>query len=135
MAAGLVLLVVLPSRLGIGAYVIPIAIVTLAYALVQTANNAGVMAEVPPDQRGLAAALLGLSRNVGLITGASAMGAVFALGSGGDVTRSAPGAIAAGMRVTFAVAAALVLVTFYVTLRGRSRGMSVARSGLTSREH
>ena len=132
MATGSVLLAVLPSPLGIAAYVIPVAVVTLGYAVAQTANNAGVMTDVRPDQRGLAAALLGLSRNLGLITGASAMGAVFSIASGGaDVARSAPIAVAVGMRVTFAVAAGLVAVAFYVTVRGQSERHSSAavRSG------
>jgi MFS family permease len=128
MTAGLLLLVVLPSPLGAAAYVVSIAVVTLAYAFVQTANNAGMMADVRPDQRGLAAALLGLSRNVGLITGASAMGAVFSLGAGGnDVATTAPTAVAVGMRVTYAVAAVLVLMAVYATLRGRYRRASGRR--------
>ena len=50
--------------------------------------------------------MLNLSRNLGLITGASVMGAVFALASATtDITTARPDAVAAGMRVTFAVAA------------------------------
>jgi hypothetical protein len=45
------------------------------------------------------------------------MGAVFALAAGtNDVTGAAPATVAAGMRLTFAVAAALVLVALAVAL-------------------
>jgi hypothetical protein len=51
--------------------------------------------------------MLNLSRNLGLITGASVMGAVFALASATtDITTARPEAVASGMRITFSVAAA-----------------------------
>ena len=69
------------------------------------------MAGVPADQRGVVSGLLNLSRNLGLITGASVMGAVFALGAGtADITTARPEAVASGMRMTFAVALTLVLI-------------------------
>ncbi len=50
--------------------------------------------------------LLNLSRNLGLITGASLMGAVFALAAANaDISTATPEAVADGMRITFAVAA------------------------------
>ena len=57
-------------------------VLTVGYALFQTANNTAVMRDVIADQRGVVAGLLSLSRNPGLVTGASAMGAVFALSIG-----------------------------------------------------
>lgn len=55
--------------------------------------------------------MLNLSRNLGLITGAAALGAVFAFASSAsDLTMAAPGNIAAGMRGTFAVAAVLTVL-------------------------
>jgi MFS family permease len=51
-AAGCILLSMMPSALGIPGYVAPIAITTIGYALFQTANNAAVMADVLPHQRG-----------------------------------------------------------------------------------
>lgn len=55
--------------------------------------------------------LLNLSRNLGLVTGTSAMGAVFALASAtSDVTAASPAAVATGTRTTFAVAAVLGLL-------------------------
>ena len=53
----------------------------LGRALFQAANNTAVMTNIRPDQRGVISGILSLSRNLGLITGASAMGTVFALAS------------------------------------------------------
>ena len=105
-SAGAVTLSLTPSTLGVGGYLVPIAVITAGYALFQTANNTAVMKEIRPDQRGVISGMLNLSRNLGLITGASVMGAVFALGSATTLPMTAhPEAVAAGMRITFAVAA------------------------------
>jgi hypothetical protein len=49
-----------------------------------------VMTDIRPDQRGVVSGMLNLSRNLGLITGASVMGAVFAFASAtNDVTNGA----------------------------------------------
>jgi hypothetical protein len=58
----------LPRTFGIAGYLAPMVIITLGYAVFQTANNT-VMSNVAPDRRGLVSALLNLSRNLGLITG------------------------------------------------------------------
>jgi hypothetical protein len=69
------------------------------------------MTNVRPDQRGVVSGMLNLSRNLGLITGASVMGTVFALGSATtDIMTARPEAVAAGMRMTFAVAAVIIVV-------------------------
>jgi MFS family permease len=106
-----------PTSLGIAGYAIPIVVVTASYALFQTANNSAVMTDVPPDQRGVISGMLSLSRNLGLITGASVMGAVFALASrASQLTAASPEAIAGGMRVTFAVAAALAVIALAIAV-------------------
>ena len=104
-AAGSFILSLLPATFGIPGYVAPIVVITAGYALFQTANNTAVMTDIPPDQRGVISGMLNLSRNLGLITGASVMGAVFALASAAtDITTAQPEAVATGMRITFAVA-------------------------------
>ena len=60
--------------------------------------------------------LLTLARNLGLVTGASAMGAVFAFFAG-DVATAMPEAVATGMRVTYAVAGVLGAVALGMSLR------------------
>ena len=105
MAAGSVALSVLPTMFGIAGYIVAIAVLTPGYALFQAANNTAVMMDVHPNQRGVISGLLNLSRNLGLITGASLMGAVFALASAAtDITIASPEAVTTGMRITFAVA-------------------------------
>ena len=75
------------------------------------------MTDVRPDQRGVISGLLSLSRNLGLITGASVMGAVFAFASAtADITSASPAAIASGMRITFAVAMLLIVLALAVAL-------------------
>lgn len=127
MAAGAALLALVPTLMpaitGVAGYIGPIAVLTAGYALFQTANTAGVMAEVPQDRRGAISGLLTLSRNLGLVSGASAMGAVFALGSGaGDIATASPEAVATGMQVSFAVAALLVLAALGLALATRPAG-------------
>jgi EmrB/QacA subfamily drug resistance transporter len=120
MAAGASLMAMLPAGFGVPGYVVPLVVITAGYALFQAANNTAVMADIPPDQRGAGAGLLNLSRNLGLITGASVMGAVFALGSAAPSPIAArPEAVAAGMRLTFAVAAALVVVALAIAAAAR----------------
>ena len=117
MAVGCLALCMVPATLGIAGYVIPIVIITASYALFQAANNTAVMTDVSADQRGVISGMLNLARNLGLITGASVMGAVFALASRAvDFTTARPEAIAIGMRVTFAVAALLVVVALVIAL-------------------
>lgn len=81
MALGCLMLSLVPESFGVGGYLAPMVVLTLGYAVFQTANNTAVMLDVAPDQRGVVSGLLNLSRNLGLVTGASALGAVFALAS------------------------------------------------------
>lgn len=119
-AAGCFILSVMPAISGIPGYIAPIAVITSGYALFQTANNTAVMSDIRPDQRGVISGLLNLSRNLGLITGASVMGAVFAFASEAiDIATARPDAIATGMRITFAVAAILIIVALVVAVGGR----------------
>jgi len=83
MIAGTALLSLAFRKAGIAGYVAPLSVLTAGYALFQAANNSAVMAGVGSTQRGAVAGVLNLSRNLGLITGASLMGAVFAFGAGG----------------------------------------------------
>jgi MFS family permease len=120
-AAGSFLLSVLPTTFGVPGYIAPLVVITIGYALFQTANNTAVMADIPPDERGVISGLLNLSRNLGLITGASAMGAVFALSSvTTDIATADPEAVATGMRTTFAVAAVLIVVAIAFAVAGRA---------------
>lgn len=50
-AIGCVLLFTLPASLGTVGYILPIVVITVGYALFQTANNTAVMMDIPQDQR------------------------------------------------------------------------------------
>jgi EmrB/QacA subfamily drug resistance transporter len=122
MAAGTALLALLPAEFGVPGYLAPLIFLTLGYAIFQTANNTAVMKDVRPEQRGVVSGLLNLSRNLGLITGASVMGAIFALAVGtSDLATARPADVATGMRATFAVATLLVVVALAWALRGQQR--------------
>jgi MFS family permease len=121
MAVGSSVLSMMPARFGITGYIAPIVIITASYALFQAANNTVIMTEIRPDQRGVISGLLSLSRNLGLITGASVMGAVFALASAtSDITTAHPEAVVTGMRITFAIAAVLIVVALAIAVGGRA---------------
>jgi EmrB/QacA subfamily drug resistance transporter len=125
-AIGTILLSMTSTTLGVLGYLFPIVIVTVGYALFQTANNTLVMTGIPSEQRGVVAGMLSLSRYLGLITGASMMGAVFALASGAtNVTQAPPEAVATGMRMAFAVATGLVV--FALALEGGCRALPSRR--------
>jgi MFS family permease len=120
-AAGSFMLSMIPATLGIPGYIAPLVVITLGYALFQTANNTAVMTDISPDQRGVMSGMLNLSRNLGLITGASMMGAVFALASATiDITTARPAAVASGLRITFAVAAILIVVALVIAVGSRA---------------
>ena len=128
MAVGSFVLTMLPTKFGIPGYIAPLVVITAGYALFQAANNTAVMTNIRPDQRGVTSGMLNLSRNLGLITGASVMGTVFALGSATiNIMTARPQAVAAGMRITFAVAAALIVVALAIAVGSRalSRHISV----------
>jgi hypothetical protein len=70
-----------------------------------------------PDQRGVISGMLSLSRNLELITGASFMGAVFALASRPSTSqRRVPRPLPPGMWITFAVAATLIVVALAIAV-------------------
>jgi len=141
MALGASMLPMMPTRFGVPGYVTPLVIVTAGYALFQAANNTAVMANASRNQGGVMSGMLNLSRNLGLITGASIMGAVFAFASGArGAGAPRPEAVAIGMRATFAVAAvlafaalALARVSDNVTRNRASRSGALASPALDRR--
>ena len=120
-AAACMALALLPASLGIPGYAAPIMLLTASYALFQAANNTAVMGDIAPEQRGVISGMLNLSRNLGLVTGASVMGAVFAAGAG-DIANARPAATIGGMHATFGVASALILAALAIFTLVRSQG-------------
>ena len=124
---GSLLLAMSPASTGTSGYIASMVLMTAGYALFQAANNTVVMTGAGAANRGVVSALLNLSRNLGLITGASLMGAVFALASGMDGAGSATAAaVATGMRLTFAVGTLLSLAALAIVFSARSKGSQAA---------
>ncbi|CAN5661454.1 MFS transporter [soil metagenome] len=116
-AVGTIMLALPPVTHGMSGYIAPIVFVTAGYALFQTANNTRILGAVNPDERGTVSGMLSLSRNLGLITGASVMGAVFALASRtSEISTAQPETVAAATRITFTVAAILILMAVGVAV-------------------
>ena len=122
MAAGAFALATMPAAAGVAGYIAGIAVLTPGYQLFQAANNTAVMMDVAPDRRGVVSGMLSLSRNLGLIIGASVIGAVFALASGAiDGAAAPPEAVAAGMRPSVAVAGGVMLAAIAIGYLSRRR--------------
>jgi MFS family permease len=120
-ACGSAALALLPP-LGVVGFVVPIAVITASYALFQTANNTAVMQNAGSD-RGVVSGMLTLSRNIGLLTGASVMGAVFAhAASTRDASLTTPDAVSFGLRVTFGVATILMALAIALAVRSQRLG-------------
>jgi len=122
MIAGGFVLGLLPTSLGVAGYLLGILLLTPGYQLAQAANNTAALADVAKERRGTVSGLLTLSRNVGLIAGASALAAVFAFTVGGsDFAQASAAAIATGMRVTFLCAAGLMGAAVLIAVSGSLR--------------
>lgn len=101
---------------GIAIYIVAILFISVGLAFFQTPNNTAVMADARSEQRGLVSGLLALARNLGLVTGASLMGALFALGVGGDAATATPDMVTDGMRFAFRIAAVMAMAAFFISL-------------------
>jgi MFS family permease len=133
MVIGSTLLPMLPIGLGVAGYIAPLVLITAGYALFQAANNTAVMTTSQPNQRGVISGMLNLSRNLGLITGASVMGAVFAFAAGTTNILTAPAlSVVAGMRLTFSVAVGLLVLALAI---GAASEVLSRRAVLSTREH
>ncbi|WP_294766870.1 MFS transporter [uncultured Rhodoferax sp.] len=122
MVGGAVALAVLPLLWGVAGYVTAMLVLTPGYQLFQAANNTAALADIPAAQRGVTSGMLNLARNLGLVTGASLMGAVFAWAVGtAEVASAAPAALAAGLQWTFALAAVLLGGALALAWRGDTR--------------
>jgi hypothetical protein len=116
---------------GVVGYAGALALITAGYAAFQAANNTAVMTHASAGQRGLVSGLLNLSRNLGFVTGASAMGAVFVAGaSTPQLVDASPQALTAGLRLSFWVATGFVATAGLVAFAARmaDRPATEARS-------
>ncbi|NVO57787.1 MFS transporter [Rhodobacteraceae bacterium B1Z28] len=118
---GLLCLAFLPRYFGVGGYVAALFTLTPAFQLFLAANNTAVLVDASKEQRGRLSGLLGLSRNLGLMTGASAMPTLFVAIVGEEGTAKASVAdVAHAFSMTFTAAAVLALLTLGLAIYGQT---------------
>lgn len=121
MVLGAFALPLLSAGAGLSGYVGALVVMTSGYALFQAANNTAVMTHGSAGERGLVSGLLSLSRNLGLITGASFMGALFSLGAATpELAELAPEAASSGLVAAFLAAGGFVLAALLIALRANA---------------
>lgn len=121
-ALGAACLAVLPIWWGVAGYVGALIVLTPGFQLFLAANNSIVMRAAPDAQRGMVSGLLGLSRNLGLLTGASVMATLFGVLVGVERIADAPqGSIGLAFTTVFLLAAGLVVAGMGLALYGRSK--------------
>jgi MFS family permease len=114
---GLLCLAFLPRYFGVGGYVAALFVLTPAFQMFLAANNTAVLAAALKDQHGRLSGLLGLSRNIGLMTGASAMSSLFVLVLGtGDAAQASAKEVANAFSITFISASGLMLITLVLAI-------------------
>ncbi|OSP52646.1 MFS transporter [Aeromonas hydrophila] len=115
MSAAAALLAVLSPALGPLGYLLPILLLTAGYALFQTANNSAVIGSSGGQARGAVAGLLTLVRNLGQLTGAAGLGALFAgLAGGGDPAVASASELHFAMQASFALSGVLLLAALWL---------------------
>jgi MFS family permease len=116
LTAGAFWMAQVPPDVGVAGYALRVAVISGSYGFFQSPNNAAVMAAARADQRGVVSSLLNLSRNLGFITGASLMGAVFAGALHGsnrvaaDLANASSEAVTSGMHAAFGLATGMSLM-------------------------
>lgn len=116
---GFVSLALLPRWFGVAGYVGALIVLTPGFQLFLAANNAAVMMAASKAERGVLSGLLGLSRNLGLLTGASAMAALFtALVGTGQIAEAPASSIAGAFTASFLVSAGLTVLAAILAFVG-----------------
>lgn len=117
MGVGALLLSRIQIAYGTLGYIVSLITLTAGFATFQAANNTAVVTRTDPGQRGVVSGLLNLSRNLGLVTGASLMGAVFMHAAHTSAIATADAsAVLSGTRTVFLVAAVLIGVASFITI-------------------
>ncbi|WP_437291100.1 MFS transporter [Sorangium sp. So ce406] len=133
LAVGLARLATLGPDPGRASLLAALALVGLGSGLFTAPNNSRIMGAAPRDQQGTAAGLLAEARNVGMLCGVAAAGAIFAALGGGrpGATAGVDGfsAFGAAFRGTMLAASALAVLGAGVTAAGSSPRARAAPAG------
>lgn len=112
----------LPATWALTGYVIALIVLTPGYQLFLSANNTAVMSDVADSHRGFVSGLLNMSRNAGLIVGATAIAAVFTVGAGtSNLANAAAESIGAAFQLVFLINAGLIVVAFVALRIGNAK--------------
>ncbi|KFE56787.1 transporter [Pseudomonas syringae] len=119
-AVGLCSFAVLPGLIGVPGYLLAMLLMTPGFQLFLAANSTSVMNQAAEDNRGVLSGLLGLSRNLGFMTGASLIPFLFASRLDGRIlANNTTTAISSAFSVTFLTMAGLCFLTL-LAVRYRS---------------
>lgn len=127
---GLACLALLPRFLGVVGYIAALMVLTPGFQLFLAANSTALLLSAAEGQRGLLSGLLGLSRNLGFMTGASVMATLFAAAVGSEeITKVSPDVIGEAFTTTFLVASAATLLASIPALADRPDTRSGNQAG------
>ncbi|MBX8826380.1 MFS transporter [Ochrobactrum sp. SFR4] len=117
MSIALICMALLPVRFGTTGYILSLIMLTPCFQLFLAANNTAIMLTAPEDQRGILSGLLALSRNLGLMTGASVMTTIFITALGQEeLVHATVKSVGFAFTVTLLTAAGLALLSLIITL-------------------
>ena len=112
---------------GLTGYIVALVLLTPGYQLFLSANNMSVMSNVHDSRRGLVSGVLNMSRNGGLIIGASIISILFSLGSGtSSLAQATPAAIEGAFRLVFLTNAAFIVLALFILEIGARQKSQVA---------
>ena len=117
MSIALISMAYLPVQIGITGYIVSLILLTPCFQLFLAGNNTAIMNAAPEDQRGIISGLMGLSRNLGFMTGASVMATIFitALGQE-DLLHATVNSVGSAFTVTLLTAAGLAFTSLIISL-------------------
>ncbi|MDR2310338.1 MAG: MFS transporter [Brucellaceae bacterium] len=117
MIVALICMACLPVHIGVTGYIVSLIILTPCFQLFLTGNNTAIINAAPEDQRGIISGLMGLSRNLGFMTGASVMATIFISSLGQpDLVHATVSSVGSAFTVTLLTAAGLALISLIITL-------------------
>ena len=123
-SVGLCGFAVLPVLIGIPGYILAMVLMTPGFQLFLAANNTAAMNLAAEAHRGVLSGLLGLSRNLGFMTGASLLPLLFAsLLDSRTLADNSTHAISNAFTSTFLNLAGLCFLTFLFAARERRRAV------------
>lgn len=123
MFSGSLTISTLSESVGILGYILRIAPFGIGLGFFQSPNNSAVMGAVSGERLGVASGLLSLSRNLGMASGVPLLSSLFTTQlmaasplpkAQVDVATALPGALVAGIELTYRVAAGIILLTAMV---------------------